>query len=89
MDNEQRLQEKPSIPVAPESSTEHVNVLEMSLTAGTVEFRTGEVEPDVRVSVDEMQIDQNLSWERRNLLLAINQLYESFITKGESVEQTN
>ena len=43
----------------------------------------GQVESDVIVSVEDMQIDPDLSHEQRNLVMAINEIYESLVTNGE------
>ena len=80
-----RLRDEPGTTGASGSSTDDINVLEMSATAGTGDFRAGQVESDVIVSVEEMQIDQDLGQEQRNLVMAINQLYKTFVTEGENI----
>ena len=78
-----RLKDGPDAPHAMGSLTDDVNVLELSQTGGTGEFRAGQIDPGDLVNVEEMLIDPGLSQEQRNLAVAINQLYETFITNGE------
>ena len=81
----QRLRDEPAQLAVSESPTAQVKVLEMSLTSTTADdIADDEGEEDEQVAVDEMQIEQGLSQENRQQMIAVKQLYENFVSKSKS-----
>ena len=80
----QRLRDESPLRAVSESPTEHVKVLELSLTSTAADV-TESLAADSEVKVDEMQIEPGLSENKKKLMTAVKLLYEKFVTKGELI----
>ena len=80
--NVQRLRDESPLVAVSESPTEQVKVLEISLTSTAGDDMIDKVAADREIIVDEMQIEPELSENKRKQMIAVKQLYENFLTKG-------